>query len=58
MPTDVVVESALGPERGYYHHPDTGTVFGAETLDREEAEAKGYSRCRSCFPDQEVPADA
>lgn len=58
--SEVVVEAALGPEKGYYHSPENGTWLGSETVSREEAEADGYSPCSSCFPGstEEVTASA
>lgn len=49
----VIVESATGPQFGYYHNKENGTAFGAKEMSREEAEYLGYSRCRSCFPEDD-----
>lgn len=47
----VVVESSMGPERGYYHTPENGTWLGPEEMSLEEAEELGYSRCGCVEPE-------
>ena len=48
---EVIVESSMGPEFGYYHRPAAGTWMGAKEMSREDAEELGYSRCLSCYRD-------